>query len=162
MYPRSFLCEEAKIKQHTPLKKELCKIGEEAIRESRFTSFFYKYIYNSEMRLKTEPFPYPVYTCKYLCAIGITGDGWRFRALKTRNRSPWSIIYCNGNRCWFSPTRTRPGARVLCSSLHSRSWRSISRVLVLGYRRHFHRKIISSFMWLQIDVEEKKATEAGA
>ena len=30
MYPRSFLCEEAKIKQHTPSKKELCEIGEEA------------------------------------------------------------------------------------------------------------------------------------
>ena len=40
MYPRSFLCEEAKIKQLTPLKKELCEIGEEAIWESRFTSFF--------------------------------------------------------------------------------------------------------------------------
>ena len=39
MYPRSFLCEEAKIKQRTPLKKELCKIGEEAIWE--FTSFFF-------------------------------------------------------------------------------------------------------------------------
>ena len=40
MYPR-FLCEEAKIKQRTPLKKELCEIGEEAIWESRFTSFFW-------------------------------------------------------------------------------------------------------------------------
>ena len=40
MYPRSFLCEEAKIKQRTPLKKKLCEIGEEAIWESRFTSFF--------------------------------------------------------------------------------------------------------------------------
>ena len=39
MYPRSFLCEEAKIKQRTPLKKELCEIGEEAIWASRFTSF---------------------------------------------------------------------------------------------------------------------------
>ena len=39
MYPRSFLCKEAKIKQCTPLKKELCEIGEEAIWESRFTSF---------------------------------------------------------------------------------------------------------------------------
>ena len=26
MYPRSFLCEEAKIKQRTPLKKKLCEI----------------------------------------------------------------------------------------------------------------------------------------
>ena len=41
MYPRSFLCDEAKIKQRTPLKKELCEIGEEAIWESRFTSFFF-------------------------------------------------------------------------------------------------------------------------
>ena len=39
MYPRSFLCEEAEIKQRTPLKKELCEIGEEAIWKSRFTSF---------------------------------------------------------------------------------------------------------------------------
>ena len=41
MYPRSFLCEEAKIKQRTPLKKELCEIGEEAIRECRFISFLF-------------------------------------------------------------------------------------------------------------------------
>ena len=41
MYPRSFLCGEAEIKQRTPLKKELCEIGEEAIWESRFTSFFH-------------------------------------------------------------------------------------------------------------------------
>ena len=34
MYPRSFLCEEAKTKQ-----KKLCEIGKEAIWESRFTSF---------------------------------------------------------------------------------------------------------------------------
>ena len=40
MYPRSLLCEEAKIKRRTPLKKELCEIGEKAIWESRFTSFF--------------------------------------------------------------------------------------------------------------------------
>ena len=40
MYPRSFLCEEAEIKQRTPLKKEFCEIDEEAIWESRFTSFF--------------------------------------------------------------------------------------------------------------------------
>ena len=39
MYPRSFLCQEAKIKQRTPLKKELYEIGEEAIWESQFTSF---------------------------------------------------------------------------------------------------------------------------
>ena len=38
---RSFLCEEAKIKQRTSLKKELCEIGEEAIWEFRFTSFFF-------------------------------------------------------------------------------------------------------------------------
>ena len=40
MYPRSFLYEEAKIKQCTLLKKELCEIGEEVIWESRLTSFF--------------------------------------------------------------------------------------------------------------------------
>ena len=42
MNPRSFLCEEAKNKQRTSLKKELYEIGEEAIWESRFTSFFFK------------------------------------------------------------------------------------------------------------------------
>ena len=41
MYPRSFLCEKAEIKQRTPFKKELCEIGEEEIWESRFTSFFF-------------------------------------------------------------------------------------------------------------------------
>ena len=41
MYPRTFLCEEVKIKQRTPLKKEICEIGEEAIWEYRFTSFFF-------------------------------------------------------------------------------------------------------------------------
>ena len=40
MYPRNFFCEEAKIKQRTSSKKELCAIGEEAIWESRFASFF--------------------------------------------------------------------------------------------------------------------------
>ena len=40
MYSRIFLCEEAKIKQRTPLKKEICETGDEAIWESRFTSFF--------------------------------------------------------------------------------------------------------------------------
>ena len=40
MYPRSYLCEEAKIKQHTSLKEELCEIGEEETWESRFTCFF--------------------------------------------------------------------------------------------------------------------------
>ena len=39
MYPWSFLREEAKIKQHTFSKKELCETGEEAIWESRFTCF---------------------------------------------------------------------------------------------------------------------------
>ena len=40
MYPRSFLCKKAKIKQRTSSKKNLCEIGEEAIWESWFTSFF--------------------------------------------------------------------------------------------------------------------------
>ena len=40
MYPQSFLCEEAKIKERTLLMKELCEIGEEAIWESRLTFFF--------------------------------------------------------------------------------------------------------------------------
>ena len=31
MNPGRFLCEEAKVKQHTSLEKELCEIGEEAI-----------------------------------------------------------------------------------------------------------------------------------
>ena len=41
MYPRSFLCEEAKIKQRTSWQKRLCEISEEAIWESRSTSFFF-------------------------------------------------------------------------------------------------------------------------
>ena len=41
MYPPSFLCEETEIKQRTFLKKELCEIGEEAVWESRFTSFVF-------------------------------------------------------------------------------------------------------------------------
>ena len=39
MNPRSFLCDEAKIKQRSSSKKELCKIGKEAIWESQFTCF---------------------------------------------------------------------------------------------------------------------------
>ena len=39
MCPRSFLCEEARIKQRTSSKKQFCEIGEEAISQSRFTSF---------------------------------------------------------------------------------------------------------------------------
>ena len=53
MYPQSFLCEEAKIKQRTPLKKELCEIGEEVIWESRFTSFFF---YNIFLKFHSENF----------------------------------------------------------------------------------------------------------
>ena len=41
MYPRSFFCEEAIIKQRTSSKKELCEIGEEAIWKSRSTSLFF-------------------------------------------------------------------------------------------------------------------------
>ena len=40
VYSRNFLCEEAKIKQHTSSKKKLCEIGELVIWESRFTCFF--------------------------------------------------------------------------------------------------------------------------
>ena len=42
MYPRSFLCEEAKIEQRTSLKKLIFETGEEAIWGSRFTGFFTK------------------------------------------------------------------------------------------------------------------------
>ena len=52
MYPRSFLCEKAKIKQRTPLKKELCGIGEEAIWESRFTFFFRLFIHEFLSHIK--------------------------------------------------------------------------------------------------------------
>ena len=41
IYSRSFPFEEAKIKQRTSSEKKLCEIGEEAIRESGFISFFY-------------------------------------------------------------------------------------------------------------------------
>ena len=40
MYPWSFPCEKAKIEQRSSAKKQLCKIGEKAIWESRFTSCF--------------------------------------------------------------------------------------------------------------------------
>ena len=43
MYPWSFLCEKAKIKQRTFSKKELCEIGMEALWESQFTCFLCKY-----------------------------------------------------------------------------------------------------------------------
>ena len=51
MYPRSFLCEEAKIKQRTPLKEEFCEIGEEAIWESRLTSFSFIYQFSCSVVL---------------------------------------------------------------------------------------------------------------
>ena len=51
MYPRSFLCEAAKMKQRTPLKKEICEIGEEAIWESWFTSFFGVGDYEFELKV---------------------------------------------------------------------------------------------------------------
>ena len=54
MYPRSFICEEAKIKQRTPLEKELCEIGEEAIWKSRFTSLFKSFAVTFTFRL-SEP-----------------------------------------------------------------------------------------------------------
>ena len=41
MCPQSFLCEEAKVKQRSSSKNELCKIGEETIWESRFTCFLF-------------------------------------------------------------------------------------------------------------------------
>ena len=44
MYPRSFLCEEAKIKEQTPAKKELREIDEEGIWESRLHAFFSKHL----------------------------------------------------------------------------------------------------------------------
>ena len=47
IFPRSFLCEEPKIKEHTSLKKKLCEIGEETIWESRFTCFFSSIMLNS-------------------------------------------------------------------------------------------------------------------
>ena len=59
MYPRSSLCEEAKIKQRTSLKKELCEIGEEEIWESRFTSF---YPLNNPMVNKTLQNPFDLQT----------------------------------------------------------------------------------------------------
>ena len=59
MYPRSFLCEETKIKQRTSLKKELCEIGEEAIWESRFTSFL-EFFLNFHFLINSKPEPRPL------------------------------------------------------------------------------------------------------
>ena len=54
MYPRSFLCEEAKIKHRTSSKEQICEIGEGAIWESRFTSFYWiRLEIGSENRKKT-------------------------------------------------------------------------------------------------------------
>ena len=61
MYPRSFLCEESKIKQRTPLKKELCEIGEEAKWESQFTSIF-----NLHVEVEIEYFFHHTTTVSYL------------------------------------------------------------------------------------------------
>ena len=56
MYPQSVLCVAAKIKQRTPSKKELCEIGEKAIWESRFTSFFHLFHFRNFIQLrKTGP-----------------------------------------------------------------------------------------------------------
>ena len=68
MYPRSFLCEEAKIKQRTPLKEELCEIGEEVIWESRFTSSFNKDLFKFRLLFwnYSESFIiYPIYIAMY-------------------------------------------------------------------------------------------------
>ena len=54
MFPRSFLCEEAKIKQRTPLKKELCEIREDAIWESRFTCFFQIFVISRSIEILIE------------------------------------------------------------------------------------------------------------
>ena len=40
MYPRNFLCEEAKMKHRTSSKKQLYEFDEEALWKSRLTSFF--------------------------------------------------------------------------------------------------------------------------
>ena len=42
MYLRSFLCEEANIKQHTPSKKELCEIAEEYGNPDSHAFFLFK------------------------------------------------------------------------------------------------------------------------
>ena len=48
MCPRSFLCEEAKIKQRTSSKKELFEIGEEAIWETRYTYILFTFSSHTE------------------------------------------------------------------------------------------------------------------
>ena len=75
MYPRSLLCEEAKIKQRTPLKKKLCEIGEDAIWDPDslpFSDFCYtaKYwnsdrIKRCKMVLALKVFCYKCVTTKY-------------------------------------------------------------------------------------------------
>ena len=45
MCPRSFLCEEGNIKQHTSLNEKLCEIGKDAIWEFRFTCFLFYLIF---------------------------------------------------------------------------------------------------------------------
>ena len=62
MCPRSFLCEEAKIKQRTPSKKELCEIGEEAIRAS--ISFCRYQLFEYRANLKSQEHNFSLLTVK--------------------------------------------------------------------------------------------------
>ena len=47
MYPRSLLCKEANIKQHTSSQEELQEIGKKEIWKSRFTCLFYLHLYRT-------------------------------------------------------------------------------------------------------------------
>ena len=86
MYPWSFLCEKAKIKQRTSSKKELCKIGEKAICESRFTSFL---IYPTSFEKRFAIFILHVYS--FFLPV-LEGQG-KFRlAQKVNALWPWKPI----------------------------------------------------------------------
>ena len=52
MYSRNFLCKEAKIKQHTSLKKELCEIGEKQYGNPDSHDFFLSFNVNKRMKRK--------------------------------------------------------------------------------------------------------------
>ena len=103
MYPRSFLCKEAKIKQGTSLKKELCEIGEEAIWESRFTSFFYYRIPNYTANNADTNQPWTELNCKF---YHYSKAFWYIRGPTFY----YTKLYCN----WYTYESKQTGTILYC------------------------------------------------
>ena len=94
MYPRSFLCEEAKIKQHTSSKKELCEISEKAMWESRFTCFLYWM--NTLNFLNSFAFFYKILA--FLIIPFLKKN--RVHNRETVNSNTWRILECSMESCY--------------------------------------------------------------